>query len=486
MSQATQRAKISPYLNLITLGISFVLFLLYVRCFINLGDDTSGFSLLGLLMLVQLTPAILVLTRKEFNFIVFVMLNHFVVYSVAKYNLLMNIDKSLKVPEIALNAIREMVFCSVLIIAAYYIVRTLLLRENFKTKNFHFLEVSPRMYTWLGIYAFTQPFIAREIPYSFYVIHLLTSYAALCLIFCAKTKYPLLERWMKAVLFASSFYSYLEYGSLASLGSVASLFFMISFMQWRSANFLLLGILTLSGVALQSVKAEYRIISRNNSLNKVEEAEVLGDLLVWKFSGGKSELLNSFKTEYFSLDSNDTEDEDGDEAGPDVEGSLSRGFARIGDDSLERVLAYTPSRVPFWNGETYTHIPYIFIPRFMWPGKPSRDLWNKFGRMYGFLSSDDYETSVGFNFLSEGYMNFGYFGLYSVALLFGSMVALFEVISFYYLGNFSYFTFICFLLPFVNYGLDLASIINGMVLVLTVMMLIRYRLVPMIQRDVYV
>lgn len=483
MNLASRKLQLSPYLNIITGGVLLVLFLCYLKCLINLGDDKTGFSLLGLLMLVQLTPAIIVLTRREFNYIVFVMLNHFVVYSVGKYNLLMNIDKAAKVPEVALNAIREMVFCSILIIAAYYIVRTFLLRQNFKHKNFHLMEVNPRLYFWLGFYAFTQPFLARTVPYSIYVIHLLTSYAALCLVFCARTQHPVLERWIKATLLASALYAYLEYGSLATLGSIASLFFMISLMQWRTVNFFILGSLVLAAVALQSVKLEYRIISRNNEMNKVEQAEILGDLLIWKFLGDKSEYLKSFRTESFTLDT-ETTDEDEDSA-PDVADSLSRGFARIGDDSLERVLAYTPSRVPFWNGETYAHIPYIFIPRFMWPGKPSRDMWNKFGRMYGFLSTDDYETSVGYNFLSEGYMNFGYAGMYSVAMLFGGLLALFEAISYFYLSNFTYFTFICFLVPFVNYGLDLGSILNGMVLVLVVMLGIRYRLVGMVQKDVY-
>jgi hypothetical protein len=429
-------------------------------------------------MLIQLTPAIIVLTRRKFNFIIFVMLNQFIVFSVAKWNQLMNNSKSQVVSDASMLAIREMIYCSLLIIGSYYATRVLFIRRSPETHRFQMFTLSRRQYFWFGFYAFSQPLFAYMLPESLYVLHLLSSYAAIILIFCSKTDSEVFERWVKGSIIASGFYSFLKFGSLSTLGSLASLFFVISFIQWRWSNFMILVVLGFTGVAIQTVKADYRFINLESSLSTSQQISLLGNLLYLKFTNDKTAPVLLSQTGEESSELEPVED-------PNVSESLAKGFARIGDDSLERVLTWTPSRVPFWEGETYSHIPYMFIPRVLWPGKPRRELWNKFGRVYGYLSANDETTSVGVNFLGEAYMNFGFGGLYAVACLFGSMVALMEALCYVFIPAHSYFCFLCFMLPFINYGLDLSSIINGVVLVLSVMFVVRYRLLDLIQRDVY-
>ncbi len=41
------------------------------------------------------------------------------------------------------------------------------------------------------------------------------------------------------------------------------------------------------------------------------------------------------------------------------------------------------------------------------------------------------------------------------------------------------------MIPFMNYGLDFGSILNGIIILTGVLMLVRYRLVGLLQRDVY-
>ena len=35
----------------------------------------------------------------------------------------------------------------------------------------------------------------------------------------------------------------------------------------------------------------------------------------------------------------------------------------------------TPEQLPYLNGETYSHVPGQFVPRFFWPGNPGRFVW---------------------------------------------------------------------------------------------------------------
>lgn len=133
----------------------------------------------------------------------------------------------------------------------------------------------------------------------------------------------------------------------------------------------------------------------------------------------------------------------------------------------------TPSKVPFWNGETYMQLLYLFIPRIIWPDKPVFTFWHDFGIAYGFLSTDDQTTSVGLSYLGEGYMNYGYPGMYTVALLFGVLVAFIERISFFYLRGNYIFCFMVFMLPILPFANAAQAILSSCVITCGVMYVLR-------------
>lgn len=104
-------------------------------------------------------------------------------------------------------------------------------------------------------------------------------------------------------------------------------------------------------------------------------------------------------------------------------------LTRIHDDSLERIMEVTPSRLPYWGGESLKRIPFILIPRLFWSEKPSRDYMNQFGREYGFISDIDTETSVGFHLLAEGYLNWGNPGAFLFAFCLALLIVFLELLN---------------------------------------------------------
>jgi hypothetical protein len=474
-----KKSLLSAYTNTVTILVCIGLFLAYTYLIVTLDNEANSLNHLYLLMLLQLTPAIILFIRAQFNFIAFVLLNHFMVYSVAKYNQIVNLDKLTRISSYTIAATSEMIYCTGLIIISYFAVRFFVCRKKYDRDQFELFQLTPAQYRWMGLLVISQPFLAKILPESFYTLNIVVCGAATILVLCSECGQKLTERYTKLAIILSAYYSFLESGSMSVLGSVGMIFVIVSLMQWKIKDFLLLIILGLTGVCIQTVKLEYRLATKlNRDYSKLEQVGILANLLAWRFTEGETPIFLMDEDGEFPQQNEETKEND-------VSKNLAQGFSRVGDDSLEKVLAMTPSQVPYWDGETYAHIPYMFIPRFLWPGKPKRDIWNKFGRVYGFLSENDENTSVGVNFLGEAYMNFGYTGLYSIACIFGMLIAIMESLSFYFLGKYSYFSFICFMIPFMNYGLDFGSILNGIIILTGVLMLVRYRLVGLLQRDVY-
>ncbi len=77
------------------------------------------------------------------------------------------------------------------------------------------------------------------------------------------------------------------------------------------------------------------------------------------------------------------------------------------------VVDASPDRKPFLMGETYAQIPGQFVPRILWPAKPS-GLISTFtlSIYYGLQTSEEVSgTTIGFGMLPEAYANFGFIGL---------------------------------------------------------------------------
>jgi len=71
----------------------------------------------------------------------------------------------------------------------------------------------------------------------------------------------------------------------------------------------------------------------------------------------------------------------------------------------------TPDVVPYWGGATYATLPSSFVPRILWPNKPSKLVGQDFGHRYGILSADDFTTAINLPQLVEVFINCGYAGV---------------------------------------------------------------------------
>ena len=89
-------------------------------------------------------------------------------------------------------------------------------------------------------------------------------------------------------------------------------------------------------------------------------------------------------------------------------------------DSMILVRAYTPTLYPYENGSTFERLPASFVPRALWPGKPSLSLATWFAdRYWGRINAKDNSTQA-MTFMGEFYLNFGplavVFGMFLVGI----------------------------------------------------------------------
>lgn len=93
---------------------------------------------------------------------------------------------------------------------------------------------------------------------------------------------------------------------------------------------------------------------------------------------------------------------------------------------LQYAVNMTPEPIPYLGGATLGNLATNFIPRFLWPGKPSETLGQWFGHKYRILTPGDTITSINLPWLVEFYINFGAWGVVLGMALVGAFLALLE------------------------------------------------------------
>jgi hypothetical protein len=85
------------------------------------------------------------------------------------------------------------------------------------------------------------------------------------------------------------------------------------------------------------------------------------------------------------------------------------------------VIELTPSVVPYQNGWLYSYMAITWIPRFVWPDKPSVSEANQYYQVaYGLSTEEDLSSvAISVGLLTEGYMNFGWAGVVGIMFLAG-------------------------------------------------------------------
>jgi hypothetical protein len=95
-------------------------------------------------------------------------------------------------------------------------------------------------------------------------------------------------------------------------------------------------------------------------------------------------------------------------------------------DLFADVIRRTPDEVPYWNGSTYVSLVGAFVPRVLWPTKPTKALGQEFGHRYGYLHREDVSTSINLPYLVEFYANFGRAGVVLGMLVVGMILSVLE------------------------------------------------------------
>ncbi len=84
--------------------------------------------------------------------------------------------------------------------------------------------------------------------------------------------------------------------------------------------------------------------------------------------------------------------------------------------SLIQMLCLSVDRIPevrpYLEGESYVDIPALFIPRIIWPGKPSSLMANvRLAVHFNLIDPDDpFKVSIAFGIIAEAFCNFGFIG----------------------------------------------------------------------------
>ncbi|MEE8475350.1 MAG: hypothetical protein V3T01_08375 [Myxococcota bacterium] len=110
-----------------------------------------------------------------------------------------------------------------------------------------------------------------------------------------------------------------------------------------------------------------------------------------------------------------------------IGGYLTEGVTRLAHrfDGLGRssvIIRETPSRVPFQGGWTLAQIPLAYIPRVLWPGKPSLGIGQWITDTYG--AGSHIRSSTGPTWVGEFYLNFGTVGVIVGMLTMGFLLRL--------------------------------------------------------------
>ena len=94
------------------------------------------------------------------------------------------------------------------------------------------------------------------------------------------------------------------------------------------------------------------------------------------------------------------------------------------------VMESTPERIPYQNGRLYSYMLVTFVPRFFWPDKPSVNDSNRWYQVaYRLTMPNELKgVSIAVGYLTESYINFGWFGPPVVMFCLGILLGLFDKI----------------------------------------------------------
>lgn len=120
-----------------------------------------------------------------------------------------------------------------------------------------------------------------------------------------------------------------------------------------------------------------------------------------------------------------------------LENPDAENWHRLIDQSLSRmsllqqtahVLGLTPDAVPYQHGRLYSYMLVTWIPRALWPAKPSVNEANQFYQVaYGLTDAHDLDrVSIAVGTVTESFINFGWWGPFLVMIPLGIFMDYFQ------------------------------------------------------------
>lgn len=387
----------------------------------HLLGEGSGIPCLIILSLLQLYPFFCGLFARSFDFMAFMLLGSFGAYALYRYGEWWMGPRPFQFSPDAVLEMHVLALCMLAMLAGFYACRSLFMQhlEYQYVQRAKFIQTFV-ISTWQAVSLFALvigiSLLTRDAG-SIRQPLLASSGVALTLLLTSRIEGA---RWKSYFLWSflilHSAYLFLWTGTL-QFGVSVTLIWIVQLLLFRSPRFAValfaMGVLL---VSLQMIKADFRgLIKRQAVQGTTERARAVASTLADKITTTKRSR-NSLL--------------------PSVVVAISR----VGDNSMQKVLQQTPDPIPYWGGRSYVPLLYAFIPRLLWPERPSRDIWHQFGKIYGYLEPYDHNTSVTLNYLSEAFMNFGMAWLFSVAFFVGVLAALAEYVALFALGGSFAFT----------------------------------------------
>ncbi|MBD2164355.1 hypothetical protein H6G04_08050 [Calothrix membranacea FACHB-236] len=195
-------------------------------------------------------------------------------------------------------------------------------------------------------------------------------------------------------------------GALANVGFIGIFMSIVIFYERKRIPIVSIGILLVFFMTFNIVKGEYRQLTWFGgpyaNASPIEKAQLFVDIAV----------------KYYSNPHKNSKEK---------ESSTASAMARTAHIILfANIIADTPQRIPYWNGGSYLGFFTKFIPRALWPDKPSEGIGNEFARRYRYVDKKDYSTTVNLPLIAEMYANFGSQGVQIGMAILGALFSLFE------------------------------------------------------------
>ena len=431
-----------PHLmGIFLIGVGFILFSRTL-------EDTQGFDTTLFYLFMQLAPLVYGLFAQKVTYFAFWSFSNFIFCGTGNLNDLLTYGTGLKLAPLQIASMRESTICYLLVFQVYLFCRYLIRPRPTPLKSFYEISLPKKHLLAAAGFVFVHPFIESYIPNG--LIHPLSLFRNFCLVICVSSSCPLSPRykWFSlSLVFIASGLAFVWTGFLGPLGYTLSLYALSSVLQKKHQFIPTLivgfGLFTL----LQPIKAAYRGIIYNSGagLDTLQRIDTLKVLSVEQYQFGNS-----------------------DEAKSSI-------LNRLDEDTLSRVMTFTPKFVPYWNGKTYETALFALIPRAIWPDKPRQDWGNTFGRLYRVLDEEDYRTSITCGYFPEGYINFGFAGLYTVAAVIGLLLIMMESASIILFRKNLASAYILGAIPFFG-ELSMGQLLNNLVAAILFMLLIQWYL----------